>query len=87
MPVAFASEFIDKLSFMNKKWVYEGELNDWPGLKNLEVISMQFVYSNKLGVYAKQYWATSGDESKPPFFPEAGMLFFLKTPDAVRVQV
>lgn len=87
VPVAFASEFIDKLSFRNKKWVYEGELNDWPGLQNLEVVSMQFIYSNKLGVYAKQYWQNTGDKTKPPFFPEAGMLFFLKTPEAVRVQV
>ena len=87
MPQVRCRDFFSSLTKTKEgKWVFNGVLNGWPALTSLQLLKMEYVYMQKAVTFAKQYWK-AGEEGteEAPYFPEAGMAFFLQTPTSVRI--
>lgn len=89
MPQAFSKDFLSKVTKnMEGKWIFNGVLNEWPSLTTLEVVSMEYVYEKGGVVFSKRYWrADKNGKKEKPYYPAAGLAFFLSTPGSVRVRL
>lgn len=87
MPQVRARDFFSSLARTKQgKWVFNGILNGWPALTSLQLLKMEYVYSQRSLAFAKTYWTASEEKNDdPPYFPEAGTTFFLETPKSVRI--
>lgn len=87
IPQVRARDFFSSLTKTKEgKWVFNGVLNGWPALTSLELLKMEYVYNHKGLTLSKQYWGIGENgSSENPYFPEAGMTFFLQTPTSVKI--
>ena len=87
MPHVRTRDFFASLAKTEEgKWVFNGVLNGWPALTTLELLKMEYVYKEKGIMLSKVYWESGeGGSSESPYFPEAGLAFFLKKPTSVRI--
>eukprot|EP00511_Aplanochytrium_stocchinoi_P009391 CAMPEP_0204864056 /NCGR_PEP_ID=MMETSP1348-20121228/3788_1 /ASSEMBLY_ACC=CAM_ASM_000700 /TAXON_ID=215587 /ORGANISM="Aplanochytrium stocchinoi, Strain GSBS06" /LENGTH=537 /DNA_ID=CAMNT_0052014581 /DNA_START=25 /DNA_END=1635 /DNA_ORIENTATION=+ len=88
LPHIFRDDFFNSIEGSSDgRWIFNGNLNDWPALSSLEVIQLEYWYSKKVGgqdlTYSKRFWK-KGDNSEKPYFPDAGQGFFKIKPDAIR---
>jgi len=90
VPIVFEEDFFRSLSCSNGKYVFQGRLNGWPGLTNLELISLDYLYSRGLGrsrkLFSKQFWSNKSNSKREntPRYPIPGSWFFKQKPICIR---
>lgn len=89
VPVIYENDFFSNLKKVNKKFIFNGKLNDWPALDNLELVSLEYWYSRKDRVktvtLSRKIWSPTKKED--PHFPTGGTLAFQKKPICIRAFV
>ncbi|GMI20106.1 hypothetical protein TrRE_jg5448 [Triparma retinervis] len=71
MPIARASDFFNSLEYTGGKWIHRGPLNGWPGLRDMEVVSVtgkvKVMVSRTFKV--KRYWSEDTHKGTRPGLP------------------
>ena len=82
VPIVFEEDFFRSLSYSNGQYIFQGRLNDWPGLTNLELVSLEYWYSRthpRRMVVSKQFWSNKNNERDAglnvPRYPLPGRFF------------
>jgi hypothetical protein len=71
MPIARASDFFNSLEYMGGKWIHRGPLNGWPGLRDVEVVSVTGKVKVKVSrtFKLKRYWSEDTHKGTKPGLP------------------
>ncbi len=70
-PIVRSSDFFSSLEKVRGRWFVRMPLNGWPGLSDLELISMTSKVTNKLGKSkVRRLWNSGEKDSNIPSFPD-----------------
>mmetsp|Transcript_27353 Transcript_27353/g.51868 ORF Transcript_27353/g.51868 Transcript_27353/m.51868 type:complete len:505 (+) Transcript_27353:196-1710(+) len=70
VPIIRASQFFADLEYTGGKWIHRAPLNGWPGLTDLEVVSITGKVKSMANFRIRRYWNNDTDQGKRPAFPE-----------------
>eukprot|EP00924_Labyrinthula_sp_SR-Ha-C_P015707 snap_masked-scaffold_4-processed-gene-7.36-mRNA-1 protein AED:1.00 eAED:1.00 QI:0/0/0/0/1/1/2/0/580 len=89
VPIVYEEDFFNSLTQVDGAWIFQGKLNGWPGLKNLELISLDYWYSKKVGpktvALSKNIWNLNSSDA--PKYPTPGYIFFTGKPGSIRAKL
>ncbi|GMH80941.1 hypothetical protein TL16_g08759 [Triparma laevis f. inornata] len=70
VPIIRASQFFADLEYTGGKWIHRAPLNGWPGLTDLEVVSITGKVKSMANFRIRRYWNNDTDQGTRPSFPE-----------------
>ena len=72
MPIARASDFFNSLEYTGGRWILRGPLNGWPGLTDLELVSITGKVKVRVSrtFKIKRFWSEDTNKGERPGLPE-----------------
>lgn len=88
IPQLYEDEFFNSLTKTKEgSWMFHGRLNGWPSLVNMEVLSLEYVYSKKSKNLSKRIWRKTATGKTEPTYPKPGFGFFKRKPVSIRAKL